>query len=510
MEHMFKVINDFFEFIVPISDFLWDFPTNFSFYSKIPILGKFSFALILLIGTGVFFTIKTRFVQITKFKEGLKILIKKHESSTGVSPLASFLLSSATRVGPGNIMGVTGAISVGGPGAIFWMWVSAFFGMATAFSESVLAQVFKEKDGNNYIGGLPFYGKRILGNKRLAGIILSVCFIFYALFTLPGQTFHLFTALGSVAEVFGGVKYARNSNVYYIIAIVIFLSVLLTTIGGIRRVTKVTDVLVPIMAVIYMLIVLFIIVVNVKSVPYFFIEVIKGAFSPRAVFGGAFGVALAQGIKRGLMSNEAGQGTITMAAAVANNDHPCEQGFVQSIGVFLDTIVICTLTGFVVVMAHLWSNSGSGAEWELIRDSKLDVYLNSIQYLIPGESLDEIIKCIVSLCYGLFAFTTLIGLILFTEISGSFISTNKYFIFFLRLVGALLFVPFGELTVISGLELGNLWYISDFINIMIVYANVPVILLGSNIVFKTLNHYNKTRGKKFISKEIGIETEFWK
>ena len=510
MEHIFKVVNDFFEFIVPISDFLWDFPTNIEFYSKIPILGKFSFALILLIGTGIFFSVKTKFVQVTKFRTGLKILIKKKTSDIGVSPLASFLLSSATRVGPGNIMGVTGAISVGGPGAVFWMWVSAFFGMATAFAESVLAQVFKEQDEDNYIGGLPFYGKKILGNKRAAGIILSLCFILYALFTLPGQTFHLFTALGSVAEVIGGVKYERTSSVYYIIAAVIFFSVLFTTIGGIRRVTKVTDVLVPIMAVIYMLIVLFIICINLKQVPYFFTEVIRGAFSPRAVFGGAFGVALAQGIKRGLMSNEAGQGTITMAAAVADNDHPCEQGFVQSIGVFLDTIVVCTLTGFVVVMAHLWSNGASGVEWEAIKSSKLDVYLNSIQYLIPGQSFDAIIKCTVSLCYGLFAFTTLIGLILFTEISGSFISTNRYFIFFLRLLGAVLFVPFGELTVLSGLELGNLWYISDFINIMIVYANVPVILLGSGIVIKTLDHYIKTNGKRFISKEIGIETEVWK
>ena len=510
MEHIFKVINDFFEFIVPISDFLWDFPTNIEFYSKIPILGKFSFALILLVGTGIFFSVKTKFVQITKFKTGLKILIKKKTSDIGVSPLASFLLSSATRVGPGNIMGVTGAISVGGPGAVFWMWVSAFFGMATAFAESVLAQVFKEQDGDNYIGGLPFYGKKILGNKRAAGILLSVCFILYALFTLPGQTFHLFTALGSVAEVIGGVKYERTSSVYYIIAAVIFFSVLFTTIGGIRRVTKVTDVLVPIMAVIYMLIVLFIICINLKLIPYFFTEVIRGAFSPRAIFGGAFGVALAQGIKRGLMSNEAGQGTITMAAAVADNEHPCEQGFVQSIGVFLDTIVICTLTGFVVVLAHLWSNGASGVEWEAIKNSKLDVYLNSIQYLIPGQSLDAVIKCIVSLCYGLFAFTTLIGLILFTEISGSFISTNKHFIFFLRLLGAVLFVPFGELTVLSGLELGNLWYISDFINIMIVYANVPVILLGTGIVTKTLDHYIRTNGKKFISKEIGIDTEVWK
>ena len=510
MRHIFEMINEFFKFIVPISDFLWDFPTNFEAYSKIPILGRFSFALILLVGTGIYFTLITKFIQVTHFGKGLKILIKRKKGDIGISPLASFLLSSATRVGPGNIMGVTGAVSVGGPGALFWMWVSAFFGMATAFAESVLAQIFKEEDGNDYIGGLPFYGRKILGNLRIAGIILSVCFIIYALFTLPGQTFHLFTALDSVVEVVSGVKLERESMVNYILAIGIFLSILFTVIGGIKRVTKVTDVLVPIMAVVYMLIILITIICNINLVPYFFKEVFIGAFNPRAIFGGAFGIALAQGIKRGLMSNEAGQGTITMAAAVAENDHPCEQGLVQSIGVFLDTIVICTLTGFIVVMAHLWDNGAAGVDWEGIKSSKIDVYLSSIQYLVPGTAVDGVVKCIVSICYGLFAFTTLIGLILFIEISGSFITTNKKFITFLRLLGPVLFVSFGELTFLANMELGNLWYISDLINIMIVYANVPVVLLGSNIVAKTLKNYRESGGKYFRSEEVGIKTDVWK
>ena len=509
MNELFGSINKFFEFIVPIADFLWDFPTNYAWYANIPILGKFTFAILLLVGSGIYLTFKTGFVQCTRFSKGVRILMEKKASDTGVSPLAAFLLSSAMRVGPGNIMGVTGAISVGGPGAVFWMWVSAFFGMATAFAEAVLAQIFKEKEGGEFVGGLPFYGKKIYGDKRWVGVLLSWIFIIYALFSIPGQTFHMFTALGSVADTLAGTTFDRQSVVYYAIAIFLIISVAVTVFGGLRRVTAVTDLLVPLMAVIYTGIILILIIINFPLIPYFFKAVFAGAFTPDAIFGGAFGVALSQGIKRGLMSNEAGQGTITMAAAVANNDHPCEQGFVQSLGVFLDTIVICTMTAFMVVMAHVWTGE-AGVAWETIRSAKLTVYLTSIQHLVPGTSMDAAVKMIVSLCYALFAFTTLIGLILFAEISGNFISRGKSFITGIRAAGALFFVPFGALTVLAGLELGNLWYISDFVNIMVVYANVPILILGSGIIMKTLDHYNRTNGARFVSQEIGIETEYWK
>ena len=426
MSVFFEAINKFFEFIVPIADFLWDFPTNFQWYANIPILGNFSFAIILLVGTGIYFTIRTRFIQVTGFKRGIKILVNSKKSETGISPLASFLLSSAMRVGPGNIMGVTGAISIGGPGALFWMWVSAFFGMSTAFAEAVLAQIFKEKKGNEYVGGLPFYGQKLLGDKRWVGVLISVIFITYALFSIPGQTFHLFTSFGSIADTIAGTTFGRQSTVYYGIAIFLVIAVAFTVLGGIRRVAAVTDVMVPIMAVIYTIVVILIIIVNLDQIPYFFKAVFGGAFKPNALFGGAFGIALAQGIKRGLMSNEAGQGTITMAAAVAENKHPVEQGFVQSIGVFLDTMVICSMTGFVIVLAHVWTGD-AGVAWETIKASKLTVYLSSIQYLVPGTALDATAKVIVSLCYGMFAFTTLVGLILFAEVSGNLISRGKKF-----------------------------------------------------------------------------------
>ena len=156
MEAIFAAINSIFSFIGPLSDLLWEFPTNFTWYASIPILGNFSLAIILLVGSGIYFSFRLGFVQVRDFAKGVHTMACRKHTEVGISPLAAFFLSSAMRVGPGNIIGVTGAIAVGGPGALFWMWVSAFFGMAVAYIESVLAQIFKEKKDNEFVGGLPF------------------------------------------------------------------------------------------------------------------------------------------------------------------------------------------------------------------------------------------------------------------------------------------------------------------------------------------------------------------
>lgn len=513
MEYSFQTllqyINKIFAYIGIISDFLWDFPTNFEWYANIPILGQFSFAIILLMGAGIYFSIRTRFVQTMNVKKIIKIMLRRQSSKTGVSALTSFMLGLAMRAGPGNIMGITGAITIGGPGALFWMWVAAFFGMSTAFMEAVLAQIFKEKKGDEFVGGLPFYGKKILGNSRAIGLILSLLFIIYALFNVPPQTFHVFTAIGTIVDITSGTIHDRQSMPYYIIAIVLILSCSFIILGGIRRVAAYSNTLVPIKAALFCIMSLIIIIINLPLVPYFFKEVFVGAFAPHAMFGGMIGTALAQGVKRGLMSNEAGQGTITMAAAVADNDHPCEQGFVQSLGVFFDTMIICTLTGFIVVMAHVWTGTVDGQAWESIRDSKITVYLGSVQALVP-DYFANIVKIIMCACYGLFAFTTLLGMISFAEISANFISKKISFILFIRILGSLIFVPFGALTVLAKLELGNLWYLSDLMNIIMVLLNVPVLIIGGNIVYKALAHYRKTDGGKFISEDdVGIKTDYW-
>lgn len=182
MEHLFSAINNIFNFVIPVSDFFWDFLTNFSWYASIPSLGNFSLAVILLIGSGIYFSIRTGSIQVTHFGKGIRILAKKKSDEIGISSLAAFFLSSAMRVGPGNILGVTGAIATGGQGALFWMRVSAFFGMATAYTEAVLAQIFKEKKKDEFVGGLPFYGKVLLGNKPLPALPWAALLIFTILY----------------------------------------------------------------------------------------------------------------------------------------------------------------------------------------------------------------------------------------------------------------------------------------------------------------------------------------
>ena len=499
MQAIFESINSIFSFIGPLSDFLWDFPTNFDWYANIPILGNFSFAIILLVGSGIFFSFKLGFMQVTHFKKGIDIMTEKRSVETGISPMAAFLLSSAMRVGPGNILGVTGAIAVGGPGAIFWMWVSAFFGMSVAYMEAVLAQIFKEKKGDEFVGGLPFYGRKLLGNKVWVGVFLSVLYILYALCCLPAQGFNVVSSIGTMAEIVTGTTIASDSVFYYVVGAITIVATAIIAFGGIKKVSKWTDKMVPVMAVLYIVTVLVLILLNLNQIPYFFSAVFGGAFKPEAVFGGMFGTVLAQGVKRGLMSNEAGQGTITMSAASADAKHPCEQGILASIGVFLDTIVICTLSGFVVVMAHCWTGENAAA-WAAM--DKLPKFNASLAQLTPGTAFNALVTFIITLCFCLFAYTCLLGMISFSEIAANRIKQSKGFINGVRIV-ALAVATFGILCNIAGLELGNLWAFSDLGNILIVFFNVPIVYVGAKYVFKATSHYKKNDGTPFTSKEIG-------
>ena len=499
MQSVFEAINSVFAFIGPLSDFLWDFPTNFEWYRNIPILGNFSFAIILLLGSGIFFSFRLGFMQVTHFKKGVRILTEKRTSETGITPAAAFFLSSAMRVGPGNIIGVTGAIAVGGPGALFWMWVSAFFGMAIAYMEGVLAQIFKEKKDDEFVGGLPFYGRKLLGNKVWIGIFLSVLYILYALCCLPAQGFNVVSSIGRMAEIVTGSTIASNSVFYYVVGALIILLTAGIAFGGIRKVTKWTDKMVPVMAVLYIAVVFILIILNLGRIPYFFETVFGGAFKPEALFGGVFGTVLAQGVKRGLMSNEAGQGTITMSAAASDAKHPCEQGLLASVGVFLDTIVICTLTGFVVVMAHCWTGENAQA-WAAL--DKLPKFTESIAVLTPGTAFNAIITFLVTLCFCMFAFTCLLGMISFSEIAANRIRRDRVCINIVRCV-ALFVAAFGILCNIAGLELGNLWAFSDLGNILIVYFNVPIVYVGAKYVFRATKHFRKNDGTPFTSEVIG-------
>ena len=506
MQEVFQSINGIFSFIGPLSDFLWDFPTNFEWYANIPVLGNFSFAIILLLGSGLLFSFRLGFVQVRSFKKGISIMTEKRTIDTGISPLAAFLLSSAMRVGPGNILGVTGAIAVGGPGAVFWMWVSAFFGMAVAYMEAVLAQIFKEKKDDEFVGGLPFYGRKLIGNKGFVGVFLSLLYILYALCCLPAQGFNVVSSVGRMAEIVTGSTIATDSAFYYIVGAITMALTVVIAFGGIRKVSRWTDRMVPVMAVLYVVTVLVLIILNLNAVPYFFKAVFGGAFQPDAVFGGLFGTVLAQGVKRGLMSNEAGQGTITMSAAAADAKHPCEQGLLAAIGVFLDTMVICTLSGFVVVMAHCWDGPNAEA-WAGM--DKLPKFTESLAVLTPGTSFNAVVTFVITLCFCLFAYTCLLGMISFSEIAANRIRKDKGFINGVRIAG-LIVAAFGILCNIAGLELGNLWAFSDLGNILIVFFNVPIVYVGAKYVLQATKHYDKNDGTPFTSATIGRnDCQYW-
>ena len=503
MKELFDSINQILSFVATVSDFFWDFPTNIAAYKAIPILGNFSLAVIVLVGSGIYFSSRLGFIQVTHFKEGINLLVKRRTAETGISPLAAFFLSSAMRVGPGNIIGVTGAISVGGPGALFWMWVSAFFGMATAYMESTLAQLFKEKKNDEFVGGLPFYGRRLLGNKVWIGVTLSCVYILYAMFCLPAQAFNVVSSIGAMGEIVIGSKIPTISTFYYVTAIAVLIVAAVMAFGGVKRVSRANDAMVPFMAVVYVVTVFALIFTNLDSVPYFFHAVFAGAFQPDAVFGGLFGTALVQGVKRGLMSNEAGQGTITMAAAAADAKHPCEQGLVASLGVLLDTHIICTMTGFIVIMAHAWA--ADPVAWKAA--GKLPKFLMSVNTLAPSFG-NALVTFLLTFCFCLFAYTCMIGMITYSEIAVNRISRSKAVIDFIRCLG--IFVSaFGILVNIAGYDLGNLWAFSDLANITIVYVNIPLLYIGAKYVFRATKHFKEKDGSDFTSAVVGIKCESW-
>lgn len=503
MKELFDSINSILSVIATVSDLFWDFPTNIAAYKAIPVLGNFSLAVIVLVGSGIYFSTRLGFIQVTMFKRGMHLLTQHRVARTGISPLTAFFLSSAMRVGPGNIIGVTGAISVGGPGALFWMWISAFFGMATAYMEATLAQLFKEKKDDEFVGGLPFYGRRLLGNAVWVGILLSCVYIFYAMFCLPAQAFNVVSSIGAMGGIVTGSSIPTNSAFYFIAAAVVLLIAAVMAFGGIKRVARANDLMVPVMAVVYVLTVIVLIVTNVDSVPYFFYAVFHGAFQPEAIFGGLFGTALVQGIKRGLMSNEAGQGTITMSAAAADAKHPCEQGLIASLGVLLDTHIICTMTGFIVIMAHTWAANPEA--WKAA--GKLPKFLMSVNVLAPNTG-NSMILFLLTFCFCLFAYTCMIGMITFSEIAVNRISRSTLAINFVRCLG-LFVAAFGIVVNIAGYDLGNLWAFSDLANIIIVYINIPLLYVGAKYVFRATKQYKASDGSAFTSDVVGIECPYW-
>lgn len=412
----------------------------------------------LLIGLGLYFTFRTKFVQVRLFPEMFRVITEKKDGETGVSAFQAFTISTASRVGTGNITGVALAIAIGGPGAVFWMWVVALIGMATAFIESTLAQVYKVRDGDSFRGGPAYYMEKALGNRGLGiifSILLTLCFGF--IFNAVQSN----TIVASFNDVFNWEKWAIGLVLVIFTAIIIF--------GGIHRIVKVTQVIVPVMAVFYILVALYVVFTNLSEIPAVFSLIVTSAFGLNEAIGGAMGIAVIQGVKRGLFSNEAGMGSVPNAAATANVSHPAKQGFVQSLGVFFDTIIICSATAFIIILAGLY-NTGEH-EGIVLTQNSLAVHVGDwAPYFLAVAIL-------------FFAYSSVIGNYYYGETNIEFINGHKIWLTLYRL-GVLAMVFFGAMA-----KVDLVWNMADLFMGMMAVINLIVIVLLGRVAFKVLDDY---------------------
>ena len=450
--------------------------------------------IILLLAVGLYFTFKTKFVQLRLLKESIKVVTEKKSDKDSVSSFQALMVSTASRVGTGNIVGVANAIAIGGYGAVFWMWVIAIIGGSSAFIESTLAQIYKKrnKDGSSY-GGPSYYIEAALHN-RLLGVIFAI-----ALIATYAGGFNMLCSFNLVTSLSGYSFYGdpATSAVPMICGAILAILVAICVFGGGKRIVKVTSVMVPVMGVTYILMALIVMVLNAGLLPSVFANIFKSAFDFRAIFGGFAGSCLMQGIKRGLYSNEAGVGSAPNAAAAADVSHPVKQGLVQMLSVFIDTILVCTATAMMCLSSGLTPNPDlAGAPF--VQTALSTTFGQFGVYFITFALL-------------LFAFTTLLGNLFYCEGCLNYIAkrpVSKMTMNIFRIISCVL------VFVGATLEFGLVWDIADVLMGIMAIINLPVIVILGKTAIKALDDYlsQKKAGKdpEFKASNIGItETDFW-
>ena len=400
----------------------------------------------------------------------IKVLGDSVGHKGGVSSFKAFCISTASRVGTGNLAGVAIAIASGGPGAIFWMWLIAIIGGASSFVESTLAQIYKVKDGEAFRGGPAYYMEKAL-NKKWMGVGFSV---------LISITFGL---------IFNSVQSNTISLAFHealkldrtIIGVVLAVATGVIIFGGVQRIANFSAVVVPAMATLYILVSLYVIITNIGMVPEIFRDIIENAFGIRQAVGGGIGVAVMTGIKRGLFSNEAGMGSAPNAAATADTSHPVKQGFVQTLGVFTDTILICTCTAFMVLISGAHKTEGL---------TGIQLTQNALSSQVGGWG-----NVFIAICILLFAFSSIIGNYYYGETNIEFLTPNKAWLNLYRagVIGMVMFGSIGELALV--------WNMADlFMGLMAILNLIAIFLLGK-VAFEALNDYSN-------QKENGLDPKF--
>ena len=437
-------------------------------------------AMICIIGVGLVLSFRTRFLQIRKFPYAMKVTIgrmfrKKQAADGAMTPFQAVCTALAATVGTGNIAGVAGAIAIGGPGAVFWMWISALLGMCTKFSEVTLAVHFREKnDKGEFVGGPMYYIKN--GLKK-HWHWLAYLFAAFGVITVFGtgnatQVNTITTAIDSALFNYGIISKDSVSTINLVIGIVLAVLLALILLGGIKRIGQVTEKLVPFMALFYVILALGVVILNINHVPAVFKEIVEGAFSPVSVTGGVVGsffMSMKKGVSRGIFSNEAGLGTGSIAHACADTRKPVKQGFFGIFEVFVDTIVICTLTALVILCSEVPITYGQAAGAELTISGFTATYGNWVSLFTA-----------VAMCC--FAFSTIIGWGLYGARCIEFLfgtKVNKPFMFVYSLVAI----------VGATLDLGLLWSIAETFNGLMAIPNLIAVFLLSGVVVKLVREH---------------------
>lgn len=439
-----------------------------------------------LLAVGLYFTFKIGFAQFRNFPLMVRLLgdgvaetsSKKHS----VSSFQAFCISTASRVGVGNLAGIATAIAIGGAGSIFWMWIIALIGSASGFVESTLAQIFKRKSKDSFIGGPAFYMQYGLG-KRWFGVIFAVLITITFGFIFNSVQANTITI--AFNEAFGASRLVVGSVVTVLALLVIF--------GGIHRIAIVSSVLVPIMAIVYILLAFFIVVTNLERLPDVFSMIFSQAFGFQEFAGGTVGAALMQGIKRGLFSNEAGMGSAPNAAATADVTHPVKQGFIQTLGVFTDTIIICSCTAFII----------------LISDVPLDGSVKGIQLtqMAISSHISSTGGLFVAVAIMLFAFSSIVSNYYYGESNLRFIYNSDKLVLVYRIVVCAM-ILFG-----SVVSLDLVWNMADLFMALMTITNLIAIVFLGKFAFRALADYQaqRKRGVRNPVYKTDIEgTEMWK
>lgn len=443
-------------------------------------------AMICIMGVGILLSVRTGFIQFRKFGTAMKAtigrLFSKGEAGKGaITPFQAVCTALAATVGTGNIAGVAGAIALGGPGAVFWMWISALLGMCTKFAEVTLAVHFRERNAHgDYVGGPMYYIKNGL-SKRWR--FLAVLYAVFGVLTVFGtgnatQVNTITTAINTALVSFNVIGENGKGIVSLIIGIIITLAVALVLLGGVKRIGKVAEKLVPFMAVLYVILGVGVIIINIKNVPAVFSAIFEGAFNPKAVTGGIVGtmfISMRRGVSRGIFSNEAGLGTGSIAHATSDVKAPVEQGMFGIFEVFVDTIVICTLTALTILCSGISVNYGVSAGAELTISGFVATYGNWITIFTA-----------VAMCC--FAFSTILGWGLYGARCLEFVASEKWIKPFM--------VVYSLMGIVGAtMDLGLLWGIADTFNGLMAIPNLIALFLLSGTVVKLIKQHKEERLK---------------